>query len=350
MGVTPPNGSPLPSVPGPADAVAYDRQKTVLLPCGRVVQLAPLDGECQRRLSPGVDGRLDDPNGAVSDVLARVVKTVDGRRINPDHLRDQVRRWPGASRMLAFAWARALAYGSTCVLEWKCPGAGGASGTGGGDCGASQTTDVDIVDLPVSPLDAGFLRDGLTLTHIRSEVRVRVVCDTGATNDAFSAALARKEAGPLDAGLAQVVEINGRAVSAKAPLRDVLALPADALVDIRAAINALEPRVFYDEKRRAAWITRTNTRLANAFAECSELLKARTEAVEMDATGATVGDGEAGEGAGAPVSVLALPFAVGGYAMRVQVCCEKCGAVSWQGVAAAPDFFFHHIRQAVAED
>jgi hypothetical protein len=336
----------------PDGEILFDRQRTVPLPCGRVVTVVPLDGHCQVRLTPDREGRFEDVLGAISDVLARVVKTVDGKRLNPEHLRERIRAWPHGSRMMAFAWSRILTYGSACEVPWTC----NARGPEGRPCGRSNLTTVELDELPVTPYDAALLGPGLPVT-IRSQggraYTFRVKVDSAITSEHYANALARKEASPLDAPLAQVVlvAIDGAEVKAPPPKQALATLldtvPGDVLDHLRQFVMILEPRTFVGDAERARWVEKVNGVLRRFYVP-----EAGAEG-SGDVDGAVVatgGDGpalpneESAGGSGGADEPEALLVPQGGLATRFQVRCEHCGAVSWQTVETSLDFFARHLK------
>jgi len=296
----------------------------VVLPCGRVVLVDPLDGASQKRLTPNPDGKIPDPQGAVTDVLARCVKQVDGKRYDPKRMRDEMARLPAGSRMRAFAAVRMLTYSSECRVAWKCR----ALDDDDRPCNHENDVLRHLDEVPDTRYDAGFLAHGLALS-LRSSTgtayAVKLVVDTGATGAAFAAALARDEVSVLDAPLAQVAEIDGRAVK----LADVLAaLPGDVLDAVRAVVNAMEPRVFVSPEARDAWVRKMND------------------------YGRSIGQGvpaEAEPAEGEEPAPPSLWLPQGGMAMRLQVACTKCGKPTWVSLGSQADFLFRHLRSVMDE-
>ena len=307
----------------PAPLTAYAHH-SVTLPCGRVVLVDPLDGLSQKRLTPNPDGKIPDPQGAVTDVLARCVKQVDGKKYDPKRMRDEMARMPSGSRMRAFAAVRMLTYSSECRVVWKCL----VRGDDDKPCNHENDVLRHTDEVPDTRYDAGFLAHGLTLTLTArrgDSFKVKLGVDTGATGAAFSAAHARGEVSVLDGPLAQVAEINDRAVK----IDDVLAtLPGDVLDAVRAVVNAMEPRVFVSPEARDIWVRKMN----DYGRSLGQDVPAEEEPVE-------------GEEPAPPT--LWLPQ--GGMAMRLQVPCAKCGKSTWVSLESQADFLFRHLRSVMDE-
>lgn len=353
--------APVTSARAPASQIAFDAQRTVHLPCGRVVSVSPLDGECQTLLSPDREGKLDDPLGAISSVLARVVKRVDDRRIDPVHLAKQVVTWPSGSRLLAYLWARVLTYGARCAVPWTCP-----------SCRHEHEAEVDLDELPVTPYDRTFLARGLVV-DIRSrqgrEYRFTVRAETGASQARFKAALGRREASPLQGPLSQAVltHIDGAEV-ARGQGEDLASMlratPADVIDHLLYLVRALEARRFASETHRAQWVAKANAYLlehcrieglavpavggGEASSELAPDVADQGEAPEASA-GAAVGDFDVLGAADADEEPAALVVPQGGLATRLQTVCDHCGKPSWHGVDGALDFFFPHVKAAVED-
>jgi len=353
-----PPSAPSTSARAAASEIAFDRQRSLTLPCGRAVVVVPLDGACQNHLTPDREGRLDDPYGAMSAVLARVVKQVDLRRPQPSHLAEAVRKWPHGSRTLAFLWARTLTYGSACEVAWRCePKAGG--------CGHQNRLTVELDELPVTPFDRGLVEQGL-LVAVRStagaEYVFRVRLDSGDTHARYHAALASKEASIIDAPLAQVEIVSVNAVeakvgSAKTSLATLLSsTPGDVLDHLRYFVRLLEPRTFLTDAHRAKWVAKANAylrehcRFVGADGAAPPVpATGEAEGADGPAEGAGEGGLEAFESAAADEGPEALLVPQGGVATRLQAACEKCGAASWQSVEGSLDFFAPHLK-GVVED
>lgn len=351
--------APAPSARAPAAEIAFDRQRSLTLPCGRAVVVVPLDGFCQNQLTPDREGRFDDPYGAMSAVLSRVVKSVDGRRPQPSHLADMVTKWPHGSRTLAFLWARTLTYGSACDVAWRCePKAGG--------CGHQNRPTVELDELPVAPYDRGLLERGLEVavrSRAGAEYVFRVRLDSGDSHARYHAALAAKEASIIDAPLAQVVLVSVNSVeakvgSAKTSLATLLGTtPGDVLDHLRYFVRLLEPRTFLDEAHRAKWVAKANAYLREHCRLPAADVEAPAGGPTGDAEGAdgpAEGGGEGGLEAfdgggtgGADEAPEALLVPQGGVATRFQVACGKCGAASWQSVESTLDFFAPHLKDVV---
>ena len=297
---------------------------TVTLPCGRVVLVDPLDGTAQKRLTPNPDGKIPDPQGAVTDVLARCVKQVDGKKYDPKRMRDEMMRLPAGSRMRAFSAARMLTYSSECRVEWKCR----VEGDDDKPCNTENSVLKHLDEMPDTRYDAGFLAQGLTVSlasRTGATYAVRLVVDTGTTGAAFSAALTRGDVSVLDAPLAQVAEIDGAAVK----LTDVLTrLPGDVLDAVRSLVNAMEPRVFATDAARDAWVRKIN-----------DLCRVLGLPVPDDE--------EPAEGEEPTAPTLWLPS--GGMAMRFQMACATCGKPTWVSLGSQADFLFRHLRAVMDE-
>ena len=349
-----PRGGPLPATLPTARADArtlqYDEQRTITLPCGRRVAVTPLDGECQRRLTPNVEGKLDNPNGAITDVLARVVKTVDGVRYPQDRMHQIVRAWPTGSRMRAFAWARTLTYGSSCVLEWECA------------CGKKCTHEVHLDEIADVAYDPGVLAHGLEVrfrTSVGRLVHARLGVETGITADAFARAVATDKLSQLQSAIAQVRELNGAGPRNTTPagtaefLASITAQPGDVVDELGAIARLMEPRTFLDGERERAWTAKARERACGMQLEVNGV-PVTDSGGSGDSTegGSAEGEGAEGEAEGADGGTRALvsPVPQGGMRTRVQVRCEDCGRPSWTSVEAAPDFFFRHLRRVAEED
>lgn len=292
-------------------ALTFDANIPLVLPCGRSVILDPFDGHAQKRLTPNREGRFEAPHAAISDVLARCIKQVNGKKYDAKRMHLEAQRMPNGSRVYAFAMARAYTYGSALDLEWKCAA-----------CGADCRHAVELDELPVAHYPDGLLASGFAFTaRTRSGSRaIHVKVGTGETVDAFFAAMTKGDCGPLDAALFQVDAIDDKGVK----LADLMALPGDALSAIRNVVAMMDPRVFLDDASESAWIAKANAYLRE--------LGNDVPAVDDDA--------EAPE-------VLGVPQ--GGMKTRVQVKCKGCGAASWQSVESAPGFFFQHLQPALDE-
>lgn len=315
-------------------AFAFDSNLPLSLPCGRHVTVVPLDGHTQKRFSPDREGHFRDVEGALTFAVSRIIKTVNGRTFDPTRMEREALAMPTGSRMRAFMAGRTLTYGAACRFEWQCAAcsrrnettrdldAGLPEREGAG--GAARVADAAGGRVEDVPYSDELLREGFTfkVPLPRASLTVRVVVDTGATASAFAAAAARGDCGPLDAPLAQIVELDGKPLSKRNPFNDILSLPGSTLDAIRRVVGMMEPREFLDAADEHAWIEKANEQLRGYGNDVPE--------TEEDA---------------APV--LWVPQ--GGPRLRMHLKCDGCGSRAWAVLSTSPDFFVPHLRSALDE-
>lgn len=310
----------------------HDAQGEDHLPCGRHIVFSPLDGHSQKRLMPNDDGKFVDLQGAITFALSRAIKQVNGRSFDGKRMETEVLAMPEGSRLRAFSLVSGLTYGSSMQGQWVCL-----------HCKADNTATVHVDEIPVTPYGPDLLTGKRTfavrLRFASEPVEVRLRVMTGNLLMLFQGALARGECSGVDRALAQVAEVDGKAIAADKDLfKKLLDLPAALLTAIRTVVHASSARVFLSREHEDTWEASVRERLVSL----GVVMLPKVVETPVDGTVAPAADEER-----SVEPPLRAQFPREGFARAHQLTCAACARVSWHDVDGMPDFFFRHLTAAV---